>query len=106
MIGIDRVPGEHVTNVIDLSSAAEATPLLLTALDGAEVVVHAAAHPGPSLEPPAGVDPAWGGAAVRSGIIGLEARLNTPMTDSAVLTSCGGVDILVGSCSDLLFLSF
>ena len=71
MVGIDRIAGENVTTVIDLSQT-DAEKSLLTAFENAEVVIHAAAHPGPSLEPSAGVDPAWGKAAVRSGIIGLE----------------------------------
>jgi nucleoside-diphosphate-sugar epimerase len=71
LAGIDRVGGKHVSHVMDLATP---TPTLetdlLRAFDGADAVVHVAAHPGPSAIPPPGVDLV--AAASAASAIGLE----------------------------------
>ena len=66
--GIDIAPGEHVTRVLDLARCT--TDELLDAFAGADAVVHAAAHPGPSALSPADYSSAAARAAASA--IGLE----------------------------------
>eukprot|EP00937_MAST-01D_sp_MAST-1D-sp2_P004984 g4984.t1 len=67
--GVDIVPGPLVSHVLDLASCS--TEALRAAFDGADAVVHAAAHPGPSASSPA----CWSAAAAAAATdaIGLEA---------------------------------
>jgi nucleoside-diphosphate-sugar epimerase len=71
LAGIDRVGGEHVSHVLDLATPSMALETdLLQVFDGADAVVHVAAHPGPSATPPPTVDAA--AAASAASAIGLE----------------------------------
>ena len=86
--GIDRRRGEHVSHVVDLADgSADTSARLQQIMAGADTVVHAAAHPGPSANQPPGPAPGWGDACVSSNTIGLE-----PVPATQLL-----VDNLVGS---------
>ena len=69
LAGVDIKPGPFVSHVLDLASCS--TDALGTAFDGADAIVHAAAHPGPSAQSPAGWSEA--AAAIATDAIGLEA---------------------------------
>lgn len=86
--GIDRTPGEYVSDVVDLAdSSADTAARLQQIMAGADILIHAAAHPGPSLNQPPGPAPGWGEAYISSSTIGLE-----PVPATQLL-----VDNLVGS---------
>jgi nucleoside-diphosphate-sugar epimerase len=92
LAGIDRVGGEYVSHVLDLTPSSSALMPeqlefeLLKAFTFADAVVHVAAHPGPSATPPPGVDAA--AAASAASAIGLEdvdpVRLATDNFSSAM----------------------
>ena len=63
--GLDVIAGKEVTQTADLAAGGFRLP-------GCDVVVHAAALPGPSRTTPPGVDATLGEKLEREGIIGLE----------------------------------
>ena len=67
---LDRAPGADVSHVADLSADGRHT--WASAFEGVDVVIHAAALPGPAREPPPTVDASLGAALEAAGVIGLE----------------------------------
>ena len=63
--GLDVIAGKEVTQTADLAAGGFSLP-------GCDVVVHAAALPGPSRTPPPGVDATLGERLESANIIGLE----------------------------------
>lgn len=71
--GVDRCPGELVSDVVDLTRKSERLRALLA---DADAVIHAAALPGPAVEPPPrSADSNIGHRLMRQGVIGLESEL-------------------------------